>query len=184
MGTPCDVDPDGTYFEAEDESTIVNSGATYEFSGTSTAKSGYQGSGYLSSGSETQNQLDYNHVNSNPGLYERYDYDVNFTTAGTYNLWIRARGDDSDENTIFIGLDGVAVGSIGEDVFGQWVWDNLIQNGTNQIAIGSPGPHTISIWRRETGHRLDAIYLTKTGTVPSGGVPSGASVIDPSMCSW
>ena len=139
---------------------------------------------YLEAGATNQNQLDFSDVNANGGAYARHDYKLTFPAAGTYSLWIRAWGDNSDQNTIFIGLDGVAIGSIGEDVFGQWVWDNLIQDGTNQITIGSPGAHTISIWRRETGHRLDAIYFTKGGAVPSGGIPSGASVINPSRCSW
>jgi hypothetical protein len=40
--------------------------------------------------------------------------------------------------------------------YAQWVWSNGLQNRSNQINIAVAGPHTISIWRRELNHRLDA----------------------------
>jgi hypothetical protein len=42
--------------------------------------------------------------------------------------------------------------------------------------------HTINVWPRENNHLLDGIFLTTTATVPSGLIPSGATVIDPTSC--
>ena len=176
--TTCNIDATGTYIDAENNTGSANPAAPYSFLGIATDA---DGTTYLQTGS-TQNQIDYSDVNANPASYERYDYMLNFLTAGTYRVWIRGSGADGSSNSIFIGVDGVAVGALTENSTGQWVWTNAPQNGTTSIAIGSPGVHTINVWPREHNHLLDGIFLTTTAAVPSGGIPSGATVIDPRSC--
>ena len=174
--TACSVDPDGTYIDAEAPSAVINSGATYSFAGIGTSRSGFVGTGYLDAGTTTQNQLDFSDVNAHPGSYQRYDYAVSFSSTGTYNFWVRGYAPDGSSNSIFVGLDGVAVGALAENQYGQWVWTKDIQNGANQVTVNSTGFHTISVWRREAGHLLDGIYLTTKTTTPSGGIPGGAGL--------
>jgi hypothetical protein len=171
----CAVNPNGTYVDAEKFSGRVNTGAPYSFAGMSSAQAGFVGTGYLKTGA-TQNQLSYSNVNSAPGSYERYDYQLNFPTTGTYTVWIRGWSANSNENSIYIGLDGTAVGALTELTYGVWNWTKTIYNGTNTVTVATPGLHTIHLWPREYNHLLDGFYLTKTTTVPSGGIPSGATV--------
>jgi hypothetical protein len=178
----CDVTSSGTYIDAEHNTAVVNPSATYSFAGVASTVSGFVGTGYLESAASGQNQLDFSDVNANPGNYQRYDYQLNFTSAGTYKFWIRGYASDSSSNSVYIGVDGVAVGALQETVFNQWTWTNTIQNGSNTITIGAPGVHTVHVWRRETGHLLDGIFLTTSTTVPTGGVPAGAVVVVPGQC--
>jgi hypothetical protein len=186
-GTPaaetfCSIDAAGTYVDAENNTGLVNGGATYSFAGIGTSQTGFVGAGYLQTGT-AQNQLNYTDVNANPSNYERYDYQVNFTTPGTYKVWIRGYAPDSGStDSIFIGLDGVAVGALAEGPAGQWVWTNTIQNGANTITVSTAGVHTFNVWPREMNHLLDGFFLTTTSSVPSGGIPSGATVLNPRSC--
>lgn len=182
-GDPCgNINPAGTYLDAENYSADINQGATYYFAGIESSTAGFVGYGYLQTGT-TQNQLDYSDANANPGNYERYDYTVDFPTPGTYNLWIRGYAPVAGSDSIFVGIDGVAVGALTESPsVGAWVWTNTIENGVNTVTVTTTGLHTISVWPRAQNHELDGLFLTTTSTVPSGGIPSGATVIDPSTC--
>jgi hypothetical protein len=171
----CAVDPNGTYVDAEKFTSRANAGTTYSFAGVTSAQGGFVGTGYLKTGA-TQNQLSYTDVNAAPASYERYDYRLNFPTAGTYTVSIRGWASNSNENSIYIGLDGSAVGALTEWTYGNWVWSNSIYNGSNTITVTAPGFHTINVWPREYNHLLDGVYLSTTTTVPSGGIPSGATV--------
>jgi hypothetical protein len=174
----CNVSADGTYIDAESPSAIINASATYGFDGVRSSTAGFVGTGYLASESSPQNQQAFSHVNSNPGEYTRYDYALNFANTGVYSLWTRGYAADGTSDSIFVGLDGAAVGSLHEGgVYGQWVWTSAIQEGSNQINVTTAGVHTISIWRREAGHLLDGFYLTQTIGIPTGGIPIGVPVV-------
>ncbi len=180
--TFCSVVSTGTYIDAENYTGSANDGAQYSFVGIQSSTPGFVGTGYLTTGA-TQNQLLFSDVNTNPGGYERYDYMVNFTTAGSYKIWIRGYAAVSGStDSIFVGLDGTAIGALTETSAGQWVWTGTIQNGTNMFSIGSPGVHTINVWPREQNHMLDGFFLTTTSSVPSGGIPSGATELNPRTC--
>jgi hypothetical protein len=107
LPTVCDVNPNGTYMEAENRSVDVNAGVTYGFAGIATSTSGYLGTGYVSSATTNQNQLDFSDVNAHPGSYQRYDYDA-LPTTGLYNLWMRGYAVDGAADSIHR-LDGIAV---------------------------------------------------------------------------
>ncbi len=175
----CDVDPNGTYMEAEDFSGTAAGNGTYAFTGILSAQAGYLGTGYLETSNNNFN--DYTDVNNNPGNYDRYDYQVNFPTTGTYQVWLRGyeTGSDADDS-IYIGLDGTATGAIKEVVQGGWEWTSTVQNGVTTITVGSAGVHTINVWPRELTHKLDGIYITTGASVPTDGV-HGLD-IDPSSC--
>jgi hypothetical protein len=181
-GLTCNVDPNGTYIEAEDFSGTSAGDGTYTFAGILSAQADYLGTGYL----ETDNKVnmeDFSHVNLNPDMYDRYDYSVNFPTTGTYQIWMRGYEDGSDaDDSNFIGLNETAVGAIKEDVPGAgWEWTSTVQNGVTTITIGTAGIHTINVWPREQTHKLDALYITTGASVPTDGVHG--IEIDPSGCS-
>ena len=137
---------------------------------------GFVGSGYVDS---TPNTGEFS--GNTPDQFtnaNRLDYCINFPVAGTYYLWARgSTANDGGNNSFHFGIDGVSpdefsrrvgnrisnwggnAGSIND--FG-WVRD---VNGTGagsfaRIAIAAPGVHTLSIWQREDGLKLDRFLLT------------------------
>lgn len=167
----CDIDAAGTYIEAENfTGTIVQGTATFV---EETSVAGYNGAGYLrSNGGNT----------SNPPTQEGKQYLVTFTTPGVYNVWIRGYGPNNGSDSIWVGLSGVSVGALTEGPSGSWEWTNTIQTGLNTITISTAGNYYFNIWIRESGHLIDGIYLTTGIETPTGGIPSGVTVVDPTAC--
>ncbi len=56
----------------------------------------------------------------------------------------------------------------------RWNWANSsVQNGAAAIEIAEPGYHTLELWQREDGLRLDRILLTTDSEYnPTGNGPS------------
>ncbi|HVN86257.1 MAG TPA: SdrD B-like domain-containing protein [Candidatus Binatia bacterium] len=147
---------------------------------------GFNGTSYLLTGA-TGNTNTIATLNGHQSQYERYDYQLDFPATGTYTIWIRGYASSTSANSLFVGLDGTATGALTEGSTGAWVWTNTTTGigSVNTITISSAGLHTISVWAREAGHRFDGFFLTSTsvGTTPSGGIPNGAAVVDPTVCS-
>lgn len=137
---------------------------------------GYVGTGYVDA---APNVGEFG--GNTPDLFtnaNRLDYCINFPVAGTYYFWARgSTANDGGNNSLHFGIDGVSpdefsrrvgnrINNWGGDAgninaFG-WVRD---VNGTGagsfaRIAVASPGVHTLSIWMREDGLRLDRFLLT------------------------
>ncbi len=166
----CDVDPSGTYIEAENFTGTITQGSA-AFS-VETSQNGYSGSGYLlSNGGGT---------GSCPPVHEGREYKVNFQTPGKYTVWMRGYAIGGSDNSVFVGLDGNCVGALSETAYNAWTWTNSLQNGSNTITVDAIGDHTINIWVREPGHKIDGIYLDMTGNTPTDG--SHGVEIDPNNC--
>ncbi len=171
----CIVNPNGTYVEAENFTGTIVQGGSYS---TSTAQSGYLGSGYLLAGSSTSRDC--------PSAEEGKEYELDFQTTGIYNVWIRARAEGGKFDSVFIGLDGQCIGALNHNrVHNIWVWSNNIQStspeGTNTVTVNNTGLHKINVWIRESGHKLDGIYITKGTEIPADA--SHGETIDPTDCS-
>ena len=159
----CDIDSSGTYFQAEDFTSIGSNGSgKFLFD---TAISGFFGSGYLQS-----------EVGSWPDgcgdiiISESFNYSVNFPTTGVYNVWVRGYAIDSSANTVFFGLDNQCTGSLYTGSFNQWAWADYPYRGVNTITVSTPGTYTINIWVSEVDHIIDGIYLTTGSETPTDAV--------------
>ncbi len=101
-------------------------------------------------------------------------YDIDFTTAGTYYIWVRRYADRAQENEAFVGLDGTQIGDVFDDYNGsydQWYWQ---EHGT-AVYISS-GSHQFNLRRREKQYGVDRIILTDdSGYTPSGNGPAESS---------
>ena len=99
----CIVDPSGTYVEAENfTGTIVQGTAFFT---VESATAGYSGTGYLrSNGGGTD---------ANP-VHEGKQYLLHFSTAGTYNVWMRGYAIDGSTDSAFFGINGVSAGALNE----------------------------------------------------------------------
>ena len=161
LGYEIDVDPGGTFIEAENfTGTLVQGAHTLE---AETTTAGFSGSSYLRS---TGGAGD-----SSP-LHEGKEYRLDFPSSGTYNVWMRGHAADGNTDSLFIGLNGSSVGALTESPdYNQWVWTNTIQLGSNQIIVPSAGVHTLNVWVRKGGHLADGLYITTGGETPSGLLP-------------
>ncbi|KPJ78044.1 MAG: hypothetical protein AMJ54_05645 [Deltaproteobacteria bacterium SG8_13] len=177
----CDVDPNGTYIDAENFVSPLVPGADIGVFTVDNTTAGFNGTGYLfSSNGDT----------GNPPDDMRADYTVNFPAPGTYMVWMRGYAPDGGSDSVWIGLDGTPAGALNEGgTYNTWIWSNSLQVGTgsNQIVVGTAGPHTINLWVRESNHSVDGIYITTdlVSPIPGGaiiGIPTGATVIDPNNC--
>ncbi len=99
-----------------------------------------------------------------PYIYgTRMLYDINFTTLGSFTVYVRRWCDSNSSNSAWAGLDNVNTG-INDDTadYDQWVWKSL---GT--VTVNSPDIQTLDIVRCEQGYKIDRIVLTQ-GAAPSG----------------
>ncbi len=168
----------GTYIEAENYNTL---GDNFEVRTTAPGDSEYpgnNGASYLRAKSHSDT--------SYPPSGNPVSYAVDFPETGVYYLWVRGWdfGDDG-RNSIWYGLDGTVIGNVTTPATGNvWYWVNTRHDrGPNPVAINivTPGTHAIKFWTREKHFKFDGFYLTKiSGNLPSGDIPAGATVIDPS----
>ena len=139
------------YIEAECSS--MRSGPWQEVADTSRSEAAYlevtQGSG--------------NHT-SNTGIDEGKVswYNLNVTTAGTYNLWFLTQGPSSDDDSFWISLDGRLDTQLAPTAV--WGWR---QPATVAHAL-TAGKHQLRVKVREDGARIDKIFLSTGTTAPTG----------------
>jgi len=137
---------------------------------------------------------DNNYATTSPEM----QYEVLFTTTGTYYLWARGWAANGNDNSLHMGLDNQAVATAAKmnlPTYGAWTWFNRQNtNVTATLVISTTGLHTINVWMREDGFRLDRLLLTtNAGFIPTGPgdpesgqttpIPSTATAIAPTVIS-
>ena len=167
----CQVDPTGTYIEAENFTGTIQDTAFFTVEST---QAGFNGSGYLrSNGGGT----------GGAPAHEGKIYNIEFTTTGVYNVWMRGYATSGSTDSLFVGLNGTSVGALNEGgTYDVWVWTNSIQVGGNQITVPAAGFHEFNAWIRENNHLVDGFYLTQGAETPTGGIPPGVPTLDPTAC--
>ena len=137
-----------------------------------TAKAGFSGTGYMSALPNSGSSINSGYTTSSPEL----SFNVNFTTTGTYYVWIRGQGDSGNDDSCHAGLDGTGAASA-DRIAGfvtSWTWKRDTMDGAPAtLVISSAGLHTIHLWMREDGLRVDRLLLRKSSssTAPSGQGP-------------
>jgi subtilisin family serine protease len=133
----------------------------------------YAGDGFMRVEPDTGWYLTSNYAGASPEL----DYQVEFAGSGTYYVWVRAMAQDGAGNSLHVGVDGTESPD-GQGVNlaptdGAWHWTNTTLKGSPAtIQISGPGLHTISVWMREDGLRLDRLIVTADPSfVPDGTGP-------------
>jgi hypothetical protein len=98
----------------------------------------------------------------------RLDYRVNFTSAGTFHLFIRgaAGGAPTSSDSCYGGLDGIATdGYLYSSDANVWGWLG------QPIEVTATGVHTVTIFAREDDFRVDKLIVSTADTLPSGNGP-------------
>ncbi len=126
--------------------------------------------------------------NPNDDFLAELSYRIEFTTEGTYFLWVHendtAGGQSNTTHTNFDSRErpGTQLIGSGEPV---WLWDN--GKGDDIVSYDlTAGVHQYFIWVQETGIALDKIILTTDENfVPSGlGPPESDTRADTQVDNW
>ncbi len=126
--------------------------------------------------------INYNQ-NVNTAVEPRLDYDLDFSIAGTYYVWVRALADSapgiSQNDSVNVGIDGVLPASGSSSKItgfppGGYVWSRTKVDATPAtLAVPTTGPHVINVWMREDGFLFDKLLLTTNNAyVPTGFGPA------------
>ena len=110
----------------------------------------------------------------------RLDYALNFANTGAYYVWVRmAAGPDGVyDDSFHLGLDGTAVtlnpnSTNYNNGSTAWTWVKAAGSTAFQVVVSTPGAHTLNLWMREDGIRVDKIVLTTSATyTPTGTGPA------------
>ncbi|WP_321493168.1 PilC/PilY family type IV pilus protein [uncultured Desulfobacter sp.] len=173
----CNIDPNGTYIEAEDYS------GSQDLAGSPTVNTRFQeitmtgakGGKVLKAGSS-------GYAANTPGN-EVKEYEVYFSQAGTYYMWMRGIGYNGSSDSIFFTIDDDAwkAWSYG-GYYNSFVWTKSMQVGSNNtITVTAAGYHTLKIAMREAGSVIDGFFITQNYYYSlSDTTVAGKTAIDPS----
>jgi fibronectin type 3 domain-containing protein len=140
-----------------------------------TAPAGFSGSGARRAEPDNGTLQDTGYVTASP----RLDYRVNFVRTGTHYVWIRGSRADGSDDSCHAGIDGAANTTADRisnfPSANAWSWTGTTMDATSRatIQVASTGLHTVNIWMREDGFRIDKIVLTTSSAfTPSGTGPA------------
>ena len=139
-----------------------------------TAQSGFSGTAYVEALANIGKNIGTNYVTTSPEVV----YRVQFTTPGTYYVWVRGFGATDQDDSVHAGIDGTGsstADTINLSTKSKWGWTRTAMDGSSAtIKITSPGLHTIHLWMREDGFKIDKILLrtNSSSTAPSGSGPA------------
>ena len=100
-----------------------------------------------------------------PAERPQLDFDVNFVKTGIHYIWVRGYVTGGSDDSCNIGLDG-SMQSDSDKISGfntanDWAWTSVTMDGVRAtLEVDSVGVHTVNLWMREDGFRVDQIVLT------------------------
>ena len=134
---------------------------------TGNTQSGFSGTAYV--------YIEEGATNFNTGTIESnasLSYHIEFTSPGTYTIWLRRWAPDEGGNSVFTTLGGVQSTGTDNDVeVGAWLWKSL---GT--VTVSSAGMQQLELIRREDGYMVDKIVIN-SGEKPTNEGPEETTCI-------
>ncbi len=137
---------------------------------TQTTQAGYIGPAYITS----QHDLDQLYTTeifttTSPVL----EYNINFTTTGTYNVWLRGYAPNATSDSLYVSLGGQTWATLTGWSPQQWGWTDQTMTGQRvTFEVTEAGEQTLYLWMREDGLKIDRIVLTVDDTYnPQGEGP-------------
>ena len=99
---------------------------------------------------------------------DQVSFTFNATEEGKYTVWARCRVPTADDDSYWVKMDN-GVWTMWNNISGgsSFQWDYVRYGADNTYTL-APGSHTLTFAYREDGALLDKIYITNTGTVPTG----------------
>jgi hypothetical protein len=151
--------------EAEDyNDKTAGSGAAAGSSWDKLNGSGSSGTGYMQALPDNGLTIDTNIETESPHL----GYNLDFPKAATYYLWLKGSSYDRGSNSVHYGLNGAAISSGSSDCAllpftsdDPFIWRSERADASKPaVTVDSPGVHTVDIWMRKDGAKLDRLLLT------------------------
>ena len=88
--------------------------------------------------------------------------------SGNYTVWVRSRVPSADDDSYWVKMDNGSWTMWNQiDGGSTFQWDNAPNGGLTTFAL-SEGSHVLTLAYREDGAEMDKIYITNTGTIPTG----------------
>jgi len=107
------------------------------------------------------------------------DFPIQFSTTGTYQVWLRGSAATGDDDSAHVGIDGQGPASSDRiTTFATGLgWTKATMDGpVATIVVTTPGIHTLNLWMREDGLSVDRLLLTTNANfTPSGAGPAESS---------
>lgn len=132
----------------------------------------------LEAGPNTGANYNTNYLGQSPET----QYDIHFSQGGTYYIWIRTFSPTYEDNSCHAAIDSIVTGSadrITYDTYQQWGWTNTTMDGhAATFSVPGAGIHSLHLWMREDGIRVDRILLTQN----SNYTPSGQGPAESNFC--
>ena len=161
--------PAGAYLESnglvvmEAEKGDRTNGTTHNWL-LKTSLPGYTGTSYLDTSLDNDTLIQTEVLTTGP----RVEYVVNFTTPGTYTVWLRGYPSNSAGDSAYVGVGQQVVTVTGFTPI-TWTWASEPTN----LVITQTGLVTANLWMREDGLRIDRLLLTTDTTfIPTGFGPA------------
>ena len=106
----------------------------------------------------------------------RMDYFIDFAKTGDHWVWVRAHGANPNADSYHLGDDMHASGWGYYQAWGTWNIYHWMKKGP--FTVDSTGVHTINLWMREDGTRIDRLLVTSdNGYVPTAQTDGQGNVI-------
>ncbi len=95
-------------------------------------------------------------------------YTAQFTTTGTYYIYVRGRSLDGGSDSVHVGLNRAPASAAGLGLTGfittTYGWYGLTNGISTTVNIPAPGLYTFYLWMREDGMIVDRIWLSTSPT--------------------
>lgn len=144
----------------EAENSPTGTATTHHWDLETTAD-GFSGTGYMQVLPATGAKYETDFELTSP----RLDFPVLFKRTGLHYLWIRGYVTSGADDSCHAGMDGV-VGENANRISGfsplsAWSWcSQSLDGGRVSVFVPTTGIHTIHVWMREPGFRIDQLILT------------------------
>jgi len=133
-----------------------------------TAAAGFSGTGYLEALPNLGVLIETDYDTLSPEL----QYRINFTTTGTFYVWLRGWAISANNDSVHAGLDEPTPLSDRMGPYSNyWDWRrSTFDAAPSTVEVTTPGVHTFYLWMREDGLKVDKILLRidPSSTPPSG----------------
>jgi hypothetical protein len=139
--------------------TIEIDGPTHAWTSTTTI-AGFSGSAYMQCTPGTGNLCMNDGTLAACAASMKYAFTI--TAAATYHVHVRTLGTSSSDDSAWYGIDDVpAADALMFVADSTWHW--MTGATTYPLLIG---PHTLTIWQRECGARVDVVAVSPSATPP------------------
>ncbi|MDN5217517.1 fibronectin type III domain-containing protein [Fulvivirgaceae bacterium BMA12] len=102
---------------------------------------------------------------------DHLSFTFNIVNTGNFKVWGRALTTSANDDSFWVRMDGGSWIKWNSIPSGSWQWDDVHDSDNSGTAVTfnlTAGSHTFDIALREVGAKLDKLYISDTGTTPTG----------------